>query len=386
MNSGDQIGIGWVYSSIGGKIPKRSSAASAYLLPASDRYNLDVLIQTQVTKVLNTGFNGPPASGQALFTGVQFSAGPDQPVYNLTASKEVILSAGSIGTPQLLLLSGIGDASDLAQVGVESVLDLPDVGKTLQDHPLLPNQFLVNSNNTWEAADRNATLAQEQLDLYNSQGQGPLVDTVCNQIGWLRIPDNSSIWEVAPDPTTGPTTAHYELVFANGFIGPVQTLPSEGAYMTIVSNLVSPVSRGFVKLNTSSPWDSPLIDPALLKEDIDFLMMREAFKSSVNFVTAPAWNNYVIGPFGTVNATTDEEIEAHIRNLTTTVWHPMASAAMGNGTWGTVSSNLTVLGTGGLRIVDGSVLPVVPPAHTEAPIYIMAERAADIIKSSWGLN
>ncbi|KAF9062152.1 aryl-alcohol oxidase-like protein [Rhodocollybia butyracea] len=382
MNSGDQIGIGWVYSSIGGTIPKRSSSASAYLIPASDRYNLDVLIQTQVTKVFNTGLNG----SQALFTGVQFSAGPDQPVYNLTASKEVILSAGSIGTPQILMLSGIGDASDLAQVGVESTVNIPDVGKTLQDHPLLPNQFFVNSNNTWEAAKRNATLAEEQLALYNSTGTGPLVDTVCNHIGWLRIPDNSSIWETAPDPTFGgPTYAHYELVFSNGFVGPIQATPDEGAFMTVISNLVSPVSRGFVKLNSSSPWDSPLIDPAFLKEDIDFLMMREAFKSAVNFVTAPAWKDYLIGPFGTVNATTDEEIEEHIRSITTTVWHPMSSAAMGNGTWGTASSNLTVLGVSGLRIVDGSVLPIIPPAHTEAPVYIIAERAADIIKASWGL-
>lgn len=137
--------------------------------------------------------------------------------HTLTAKKEVILSAGSVGTPQILLLSGIGDATALKQVGVKPIVNLPDVGKNLQDHALLPNQFFVNSNDTWEAR-RDPAVLNAQMTQYNETGQGPLVDTICNHIGWLRVPDNSSIWENATDPSSGPTAGHYELVFSVSFL------------------------------------------------------------------------------------------------------------------------------------------------------------------------
>ena len=135
------------------------------------------------------------------------------PTFALTAQKEVVLSAGSIGTPQLLLLSGIGDPAELKQSGIKALVDLPDVGKNLGDHALLPNQFYVNSNETWEAR-RDPVVFQSQLSEYNQTGQGPLVDTICNHIGWLRVPDDSSIWHNATDTSAGPTAPHYELVFA----------------------------------------------------------------------------------------------------------------------------------------------------------------------------
>lgn len=379
MNQGNELGIGWVYSSIGNS--KRSSSATAYLAPsAAARPNLDVLIQTQVTKLSSTGRRG----GKHVFTRVEFSQGPHDPTFALTAQKEVILSAGSIGTPQLLLLSGIGDPVELKQLGIKAVVDLPDVGKNLGDHALLPNQFYVNSNETWEAR-RDPVVFQSQLSQYNQTGQGPLVDTICNHIGWLRIPDDSGIWHNATDTSAGPTAPHYELVFANGFVGVIQPTPDAGSFFTIISNLVSPASRGQLTLRSSSPWDYPLIDPGFLTAPIDLMILREAYKSARTFIAAPAFDGYVIGPYGTAGASSDDEIDAYIRNFTTSVWHPVGTAAMSAASSknGVTKPDLLVKGVYGLRVVDASVMPFVPAAHTQAAVYIIAERAADLIKSAW---
>ncbi|SJL13090.1 uncharacterized protein ARMOST_16527 [Armillaria ostoyae] len=383
MNKGDETGIGWVFGSLGGEMPERSSSASAYLRPILNRANLDLLIEHQVTRLIQTGIQG----GIPELKGVEFSQGPNEPVFNLTAKNEIVLSAGSVGTPQILLLSGIGDQADLEAVGIETIAQVADVGRNLQDHPLLPNQFYVNSEDTWEKASRNASIAAQQLQQYNETGQGPLVNTICNHIGWLRVPDNSSIWANATDPSAGPTVGHYELVFTNGFVGPIQSLPDTGNFMTVISNLITPASRGTLKLNTSSPWDAPLIDPALLKEPIDLLILREAHKSALQFVSAPAFDGYISGPYGTVGVITDEDIDAYIRNFTTTVWHPVSTATMSasNDTSGVVSPELLVKNVTGVRVVDASIFPFVPSAHPEAAIYIIAERASDIIRTAWGV-
>lgn len=125
----------------------------------------------------------------------------------------MILAAGAIGSPQILMLSGIGNSRDLRKVGIKTIVDSPQVGKNLQDHALLPNQFLVNSLDTWEVR-RDPSVLSDQLAQYNATGQGPLVNTICNHIGWLRVPDDSDVWQSGQDPSAGPTSAHYELVFA----------------------------------------------------------------------------------------------------------------------------------------------------------------------------
>jgi choline dehydrogenase-like flavoprotein len=132
------------------------------------------------------------------------------------ASKELILSAGSVNTPQLLQLSGIGDAQLLASLNIPTIVHNPSVGQNLSDHPLLPNLWLVNSTDTFEAAQRNATLAAEQLAEWEDKGQGVLVDTLLDHLGWLRVPDNETeVWDtVEQDPAAGRNTAHYELLFS----------------------------------------------------------------------------------------------------------------------------------------------------------------------------
>ncbi|KAJ8509457.1 hypothetical protein ONZ45_g8377 [Pleurotus djamor] len=381
MNRGDEIGIGWAVSTIGKS--KRASSATTYLRPdVIARPNLDVLITAQVTRLIKNGVRGRVP----VVTGVEFSQSPSSPKFTLKAKKEVILSAGSIGSAQLLLLSGIGDAAELSQVGIHSIANVPDVGKNLQDHALLPNQFYVNSTDTWEIR-RNLTIFNEQLAEYNTTGQGPLVNTVCNHMAWLRVPDNSSIWQGEPDPSAGPTSGHYELIFSNGFIGVVQDLPDEGNFFTITSNLVTPASRGSLTLKSSNPWEDPIIDPGFLTSPLDVRIYREAYKAVHRFISAPVFDGYILGPFGEGNATTDDEIDAYVRKYTTSVWHPVGTAAMSqvHSKSGVVNPDLTVKGVSGLRVVDASIMPYIVAAHTQAAVYVIAERASDLIKKSWKL-
>ncbi|KAF7376528.1 GMC oxidoreductase [Mycena sanguinolenta] len=375
MNSGYPLGIGWEQQTV--KNGSRSSSATSYLASQFiSRPNLHVLLHARVTRVLQTNSNN-------TFRTVEFVQDLDGEKLTLTAEKEVILSAGSIGTPNILLHSGIGNSSTLSSLGIDVVHDLPSVGQNLTDHALVSVAFLVNSSGTWEDAERNATLAAEQLAQWNTTRTGPLIDSPTPQIGWLRVPDNSSIFEQFPDPSAGPETPHYELIFTSGFFG---VPPPTGNFIDIIPVVVSPASRGSVTLQGNDSLSAPLIDPNLLGSEVDLLIMREALKSALRFVTAPAWQDFVISPFGLNSTDSDEELDDFIRENAGAVYHPSGTAKMSpkGATWGVVDPDLSVKGLSGLRVVDLSVAPFIPAAHTQAAAYIIGERASDLIKEAWG--
>ena len=140
---------------------------------------------------------------------------PSDPRTTITARNEIILSAGATNTPQILLLSGLGPAAQLMSIGIQPILDLPAVGSNLIDHVLACPSFLVNTTLTYDDVLRNATLAAETLQQWNTTMQGQYVDGVANQLGWLKVPANESIWNTVPeDPSSGPTAANYELFFS----------------------------------------------------------------------------------------------------------------------------------------------------------------------------
>ena len=138
---------------------------------------------------------------------------PPGPVFSRNATKEVILTAGAINTPQLLMLSGIGDSAQLSQFNIQTIVKLPDVGKNLQDHVLLLNVFSVNSNFTNDNIVQNATLAQDDLAQWEQSHDGPLATSVTAEVGWLRLPKNATIFETVEDPSSGPEAPHYEFIF-----------------------------------------------------------------------------------------------------------------------------------------------------------------------------
>lgn len=196
---------------------KRSSAATAYLGPSYiSRPNLHVLIGATASRLVQTGtVNDLPSFHQVEF---QTEAGSD-PI-SVTAEREIVLSGGSIGTPMLLMLSGIGDEDELEDLGIDVVVNNPSVGKNLTDHPLLASVYSVNGDDSFDKVFRGDNL-QQALGQWTQNGTGPLADGVCNHLAFLRLPSNSSIFEDMDDPAAGPNAAHIEFIVS---VGPIEEL------------------------------------------------------------------------------------------------------------------------------------------------------------------
>ncbi|KAJ6457961.1 aryl-alcohol oxidase precursor [Mycena sanguinolenta] len=379
MNSGRPLGLGWPQQTIGG--PARSSGATSYL--ASQflaRTNLHVLTNTMVTKLVQTGTNG----GKPAFRSVQYTQSQTGPATTVTAKNEVILAAGAIGTPHLLLLSGIGPKAQLSSLGIKTVLDNPAVGANLTDHPLVSNVWYVNSNATWDVLGQNATEFGVLLEQWNTTHAGLLADSPLAHLVWSRLPNGSF---TGPDTTPGPNTPHYELLFSNGFLSTVDTPPATGGFMTIVACLTAPSSRGNLTLNTTNIFDQPIINPNMLATDFDLQAMITAINATRKVVTASAWDGYVIREFEPFAAATDEaSLVDYVRNKAMTIFHPVGGALMSpkGASYGVVDPDGAVKGLAGLRILDGSILPLIPSAHPQAFVYAVGERGADLVKEAYG--
>lgn len=382
-NSGNMLGVSWMHSTIGG--PLRSSSATAYLEPALRNHsNLDLVYNSQVTRLIQNG----EIEGLPVFTTVEFARNPTAPRYNVSATREVILSAGAIGTPQILMLSGIGRSLDLAAVGIKPIIDLPEVGQNLVDHPLLPIQWNVDSNGTMDPIYRAEAALEAALEQYYANGTGRLAaNGVSTQMAFLRLPENSSILAEFGDPTSGPGSPHYELAFADGFFTTSQTNPTSGSYFSIINVVVTPTSRGAITLASNDPFQHPTIDPKILSTDYDVNVMIESVKAAQRFAAAHAWDGYITGPYiGSVNTTTDDGIKEYLSRWATTIKHPFCTARLSKEDGeGVVDGQLLLKKAKGVRIVDASVFPIIPAGHPQAMVYIIAERAADVIKAAWGM-
>ncbi|KAJ7489588.1 aryl-alcohol oxidase-like protein [Mycena latifolia] len=382
MNAGIPLGVGWAQNTIGHGA--RSSSAVSYLAtPFIERPNLHVLINAQVSRVLSINSSG----GNVHFNQVEFSQDMKE-LFVAKASKEIVISSGSVGTPQILLNSGIGNRTTLASHGIHTLVDLPSVGQNLTEQPLVSNSWFVNSTETFESYTQNATQLMLDLELWNRTRQGPLVSTIVGgHIAWLRLDESSPIFQQHSDPAAGRNTPHIELEIASG-IGLETSVPPEGGnFISVQTAVVSPASRGSITLNTSNPFDLPLIDLGLFVDDYDFFAMRVAIKKAVQFLSADAWKGFVIRPLDNLAQalTSDDALNAYMRETVIGAAHPTSSAAMSpeNATWGVVNPDLLLKGATGIRIIDASVMPFVPSGHTQAPTYAIAERGSDLIKQKW---
>ncbi|KAF8631501.1 hypothetical protein AX15_002365 [Amanita polypyramis BW_CC] len=380
LNSGNGLGIGWMQTTVGQSA--RSDSSTAYLTPAATtRPNLDVLLETQVIGLRQT----TPMS----FRSILISQGPSSSTYMLNATKEVILSAGVVGTPQILQLSGIGSKAHLESLGITSVLDLPDVGQNLQDQPITMFQWSVNGStlNPFLNDPIQIGLAFAQ---YSATGTGTLASScVINTIGFLRVPQSDSVLQTYPDPAVGRNSPHYVVAFLNAFGGnPGQTLPTTGDWITAAVVLQAPTSRGSINIVSSSAFTYPAIDPAYLSTASDIAFYREAIKGMLNFTSASTWNGFLEQPYhDAANLTDDVAIESYLRQFATTLKHPVGTAIISNSsaTGGVVGSDLKVKKVTGLRVVDASVIPRAVAGFPQARVYLIAERASDLIKSAYGL-
>ncbi|KAJ2919058.1 hypothetical protein MD484_g1337, partial [Candolleomyces efflorescens] len=368
-NSGSPIGVTWNQNTIGNG--ERSSSATAYLTPEIRRRpNLDIVINTLATKVLPVDQEG--FSGQLDMRKVELahrSGGDARKV--LTAKKEVVLSAGSINTPHILLNSGIGNRTELSALGIQTIHELPDVGKGMSDHP----SALSVWNSTGSPYPQPGPEALEQ---WKESRTGPLTNITFSgrPFIWTRISPNESIFEeYGADPSSGENAPHIEIISMD-----------QGNQVWAFIILLTPKSRGSVTLRSSNPFDPPVIDLGLYTHPFDAEAIRIGASYAARFFRAPVWSDYITGLVTPDPDTAPREIFNEVlRSTAGSGSHPTGTAAMSARDKlkeGVVDPDLKVKGVEGIRIVDASVIPLIPTGHTQAAVYIIAERAVDLIREA----
>ncbi|KAF5362385.1 hypothetical protein D9756_002778 [Leucocoprinus leucothites] len=373
-NAGRPIGVAWTQFTIANGT--RTSSATAYLDPVVDRPNLNVLVNSYVTRVVETS--------KGSFRTVEFGQNQTTPRRQLTATKELILSAGVIGTPQILLNSGIGDPKELKNVGVQPVFSLPSVGKNFSNEPSVP--FSWAANETILNLNVNETASQEALQEWITSRTGPMTGGSESTSAYFRLPDNSSVFAENADPSAGPNTPHFGIgINANGYF-----VANPDPTLQVRVEISEPASRGSVTLKSTDPFEPPLLDLGYFLAPVDMAIAKESFNTVQRFVTGTAWKEFTLNritPPSNVAADSDDLVQ-YIRNSTGTASHGIGTTAMSarGAKHGVVDPDLRAKGISGLRIVDAGVIPLSPSANTQAPVYAVAERASDIIEAAWNLK
>ncbi|ELZ53439.1 MULTISPECIES: GMC family oxidoreductase [Halorubrum] len=352
FNGETQEGVGLYH--VTQKNGKRHSAADAYLKPVLDRPNLTAETGAQVTEVTIE-------DGRA--TGVEYRQ--DGGTRAVGADEEVVLCAGAVNSPHLLMLSGVGDPDHLSEHGVDVAVESPGVGRNLQDHLFV---FTV-----YETADDVSTLddAGGLLDILNwfVFKRGKLTSNVGEAGGFVRTDGDES----RPDLQFHFAPSYFmEHGLAN---------PAEGRGLSIGATQLRPESRGRVTLASADPLDAPRIDPNYLAESEDVETLVEGVKRAREIAAQGPLSEYVgreVWPGE--DARSDEEIAEHVREKCHTVYHPVGTCKMGDGEAAVVDDRLRVRGVEGLRVADASVMPTLVGGNTNAPTIAIAERAADLIR------
>ncbi|KAJ6475749.1 pyranose dehydrogenase [Mycena vitilis] len=350
MNSGRPLGLGWQQCTIGGG--ERSSSATSYLGPEFvQRENLHVLLHARVSKLVDSR----QVDGKLTFEGVEFSQGSS--LFTAKAAKEIIMSAGSVGTPGVLLHSGIGDEAALIKLGITTVLDLPSVGRNATDQPVVQAGWFVNSTQTIESITQNATRVNEAFAEWNRSRTGPFTVQSLTHIAWLRLDAKMLDTNNFSDPSAGPNSPHIEVPFGPSAFGPA-VVAGSGNGMSAGVVVLNPVSRGSVTINSSNPFDSPIIDVGFLQSEIDIFTLRQGVRKLLRFVQAPTWKDYIIAPIVDLENLSDDALDQFIRNTAQSSDHLVGTAAMSakDARYGVVNPDLLVKGAAGLRIIDASVL------------------------------
>lgn len=337
---------------------RRCNTAYAYLKPIKKRKNLTIITHAHVTKI-NLESN--------KVTGLQYER--KGKTISLKANKEVIVSAGAINSPQVLMLSGIGPKSELDKHNIPVQIDLPGVGENLQDH-----LDIIMSTRCKKPATRGISWDQVYTtftDLFNFYGRntGRLASNGNEVGGFVKSTDQESI----PD-----LQFHFASVQLKNHGRDISALFGH-AYSLHVCNL-RPKSRGKITLNSTHPQDAVNIQANYLDHPEDMEKMLLGFKANKTLLSSQAFEGYRGKPFdGFDKLTTDDSIEQYIRRHAESVYHPVGTCKMGDDDMAVVDASLKVHGIKGLRVVDASIMPTIVGANTNAPTIAIAEKAADMI-------
>ena len=313
---------------------RRQSMARSYLYPVLSRPNVTVLVKTHVDRLTFAG---------TKVTGVQIAT--ENGSKNIIANEEVILSAGGINTPKLLMLSGIGDEAQLRQHGIKTLVNAKEVGRNFQDH-------ILHSGCIWEHKEH-----------------APHRNSATNAAGFLK--SQSSL--VSPDVNL----IQVELPYASDVIGKEYAPP--GSSWTLCAGLVAPKSRGEIRLRSSKPADRPVIDARFLSHPDDVKALAYGIEVCREIGNSPAMKDFVKREVAPGKKLYGKAMEDFVRNGATTYAHQAGTCRMGKDTAAVVDSRLRVNGVERLRIADSSIMPRIVSVATMATCALIGERMADIL-------
>ena len=334
---------------------QRCSAAAAYLHPVMSRKNLTVLTGAQARRIL---FEGKKA------VGVEYQQGGQ--IQEVHARREVLLCGGAFNSPQLLMLSGVGPEAELKRHQIEPVQVLPGVGQNLQDH-----------------LDCILSYTSKDKDLFGI-GLGALVTQIGQFLQWKRdgtgllstpFAEGGAFFKSSPEVARPDLQLHFCISVVDDHARKLHLGYGFSCHVCVVR----PKSRGEVFLNSANPLDAPGIDPKFLSDERDLELMREGVKTMRKILQAPALEHYRNKEIYTEGMQTDADIDAHIRGRADTIYHPVGTCKMGVDALAVVDPQLRVHGLQNLRVVDASIMPRLIGGNTNAPTFMIAEKAADMI-------
>jgi choline dehydrogenase-like flavoprotein len=324
----------------------------------------------------------------------------------ISARREVVLSAGSIQSPGLLELSGIGSQAVLSNAGIDQIINLPGVGENLQDHVRYQASYQLKDNFTsFDKLKYNSTYAAAQLALWraNQISEYDYTGSGYSYLNWHQVVGNLSatlnslaqkvvlsLGSVVDQKKLqfigSPLSPQVEIIFSDGYTG-VKGYPAVGAplygkgFFTLIGVVMHPLSRGNIHITSSDIDVKPQIDPQYLSNEYDVQAAIEAVKYCRKIATSGPLSSAWVTEYEPGTAVqTDDDWRQYVLNTTLSIYHPVGTCAMlpqKNG--GVVSPQLIVYGTTNLRVVDASIIPVLPSAHIQTAVYGIAERAARFI-------